>query len=486
MWSQWRDQRLLLWAVYVLLMALGLWKHEMWLDELQVWQIAKASPSLGDIFPKIRYEGHPGLWQCLIWVLTRFCDDPQSMKVLQWLFVASYSAIFLRCAPFSIRLKALFLFSYLFVYDYALFSRNYAVEIVLLFMACVLVQKDRTWALGIVLFLLCQSMVLGVFFVIAMLGYILLNDYWRGIRSWQSKHTILSLFIGLGIAACLWQIVPPADTGYAVGWHLTPYSNLPKAVTSIARTFVPIPLHEQHFWQTIWIHGAGLKLAIAAVVLLCIGIELREKPAALFFFFSVTLACVFFFYTKHFGGIRHHGHIFLGFIAAWWLKEYAVTKQSNCSRTVGFLAKYMPVVFSSILCLHVYAGAYAYVREWREPFSRSQEVAAYIQAHHWEEKTLIGVRDKSVSAIAGFLGKPMLYVNCRCEGTYIIWNTARVDEVSEKETISFVREQVRKEGKEVLLVSNKELSILPKGFSVEQRFSPAINSSEEFVLYRIK
>ena len=36
--------------------------HAMWFDELQAWNIARASHSLGDLFSHLRYEGHPPLW----------------------------------------------------------------------------------------------------------------------------------------------------------------------------------------------------------------------------------------------------------------------------------------------------------------------------------------------------------------------------------------------------------------------------------------
>ena len=56
----------------------------MWFDELQAWNIARASHSLGDLYTNLRYEGHPILWYLPLYALTRFTGNPHSMQVVQW------------------------------------------------------------------------------------------------------------------------------------------------------------------------------------------------------------------------------------------------------------------------------------------------------------------------------------------------------------------------------------------------------------------
>src|ERR1700737_4773169 len=46
-------------------------RHAMWFDELQAWNIARASGSLPDLFHHLRYEGHPAAWYLGLYGVTR-------------------------------------------------------------------------------------------------------------------------------------------------------------------------------------------------------------------------------------------------------------------------------------------------------------------------------------------------------------------------------------------------------------------------------
>src|SRR6266700_449498 len=69
--------------------AVGLHAHAMWFDELQAWNIARASHSLQDLFANLRYEGHPVLWYLPLYALTRVTGDPRWMQALQLVVVVA-------------------------------------------------------------------------------------------------------------------------------------------------------------------------------------------------------------------------------------------------------------------------------------------------------------------------------------------------------------------------------------------------------------
>ena len=72
-------------AVFVFLIIVNVirtLRHAMWRDELQVFMLASYSSSPWSLLSKLKYEGHPGLWHTLVWVITRFTSDPMWMQVM--------------------------------------------------------------------------------------------------------------------------------------------------------------------------------------------------------------------------------------------------------------------------------------------------------------------------------------------------------------------------------------------------------------------
>src|ERR1700692_545385 len=62
------------WATVVLyagVVAFAIPYHEPWADEAQAWQLARSLPLVALFQKYIRYEGSPGLWHLLLWILSR-------------------------------------------------------------------------------------------------------------------------------------------------------------------------------------------------------------------------------------------------------------------------------------------------------------------------------------------------------------------------------------------------------------------------------
>ena len=83
----------------------------MWRDELQAFTVAAASNTPLDLFAKLKYEGHPGLWHLLLWVVTRFTTDPVAMRVLHLVIALGDWVLVWRLSPFRPVGKLLLLLS---------------------------------------------------------------------------------------------------------------------------------------------------------------------------------------------------------------------------------------------------------------------------------------------------------------------------------------------------------------------------------------
>jgi hypothetical protein len=145
-------------------------RHSMWRDELQVFMLASSSPSLGDLFLKLKHEAHPGLWHTLVWLLTRVTSDPTWMQVMHIALAIAAWAIIYRWSPFSKAEKILILLSYFLFWEYFVISRSY-VLLALIGFAFVALRQHRPgqdfipWLL---LGLLANVHVLGAIWSIAM------------------------------------------------------------------------------------------------------------------------------------------------------------------------------------------------------------------------------------------------------------------------------------------------------------------------------
>lgn len=124
-------------SVYAALVAFAIPYHEPWVDEAQSWQLARSLP-LGSLFEKyIRYEGSPGLWHFLLWVLSRAHVGYAGMH---WFCgavgVAAVSVLLFRC-PFPRYVKLVLPFTYFLLFQYAVIARSYVLVPILLFtLAC--------------------------------------------------------------------------------------------------------------------------------------------------------------------------------------------------------------------------------------------------------------------------------------------------------------------------------------------------------------
>src|SRR5262249_23324776 len=101
-------------------------RHAMWRDEMGTFQIAIASASLWDLFPKLHYAIHPGLWYSLVWLATCVTSDPTSMAILHTVIAIAVWVIIFKWSPFETVEKYLLLMSYFLFWEYFVISRSYA------------------------------------------------------------------------------------------------------------------------------------------------------------------------------------------------------------------------------------------------------------------------------------------------------------------------------------------------------------------------
>jgi len=404
--------------------------HELWGDEVHSWAIAGSSHSLGDLINNTRYEGHPLLWYLLLFLLEKFTHNIFYMQVLHICIATSTVFVFCFFSPLGLLKNVLFCFGYFFAYEYSIISRNYAIEVVLLFLCAGIYSKHHgkhLWVLSILFFLLFQTNFYAVIIGVPFYCYIIWNLY--KVHSLRFKTIFISGLIVLsGTLISVFSMKPPTNSGFAI-WNteLTLY-NCAHVLSTLFNSYFPLPRLNSHFWCTnilnILPQHIFIQASLSIVLLVFMTILFKRDKKILFLFFAGTIGILVFTYIKYFGNIRHHGHLFLLFVLCYWLysseneASIAITESSRAllDKFNLWLNKYF---IMTILLVQLAAACYANAGDVVYVFSNDMAVATYLKENSLDKLPILGDGDYSVSGIAGIMNKDIYFMRPKYWGRYI-------------------------------------------------------------------
>jgi hypothetical protein len=236
--------------------AAALHQHVMWFDELQAWNIARVSSSLGDLTRHLRYEGHPIAWYLLLYALTRVTGDPRAMQRLELAIVLGTYALILFKAPFTVPVRVALLGGYFLSFEYGVLSRAYSLEVLALLVALVALARPRpAWlAAGLAATLLAWTSLAGAVLALVLAGTIALNARPRRVASAvppPSDRGRRRFVLGVGVAAiaAAFTCIPPPNfheftpsLGNLATVGIAGPRRLLDAAGGIWRGLVPIPV----------------------------------------------------------------------------------------------------------------------------------------------------------------------------------------------------------------------------------------------------
>ena len=457
--------------------------HEPWRDELQCWAIARESTSFADLLFKARYEGHPSAWYAVLYLITRFSDAFLAVRIFHFLLTSATAFLILFKSPFSKIQKCLLIFGYFFMYEYGVLTRNYAVAIFIFLLICFLLKNANKnwWTICGLLFVAMQANVfaaiLGVAFFTAFFSRALFQK--SGINLYKTVFGILIFLAGLAITAL--DMLPPADSTFMPEWKWAA-PEWRYALSSYYHAMIPVPQPELHFWNTHglsylieWEHLANLELALAIVILAGCLLSLRKHPFAMLFYGIAWLSITIFISVKYVGFMRHHGHYFIAYVMALWLRidEPQSTRPGN-------------IFFLVLLLFQLFATGLASYFDIKYPFTQSLRAAAYIEQHSPTGQLLVGHWDYAASPVAFHLERPIYYPNQGKKGTFIYWSAERF--VREIKDIEAEASTICQDQGPFLLLTNYPLAGSPipeTNIQLLENFAPAVVKDEEYWLYSV-
>jgi hypothetical protein len=466
-----------LFAVLVTIDVIRTLHHPMWRDEFQTFSIGLHSPSFGDLLINMRGYGHPPLLYILEWLVARVTSDPTAIQIMQvclalgvWIIVYVYS-------PFSRLEKILLLLSYFLFWEYFVMSRNY-VLIALIAFAFIALRERRPrpeFALWLLLGLLANAHTYSAIWSMVLAAGLAMEAVRR--RPDPVYVPIAGAVVYLLLLAfAIVMIQPPpwyslsspvvhfsiprlfADGATPVG-AFVPFSfaTLRQAIAYIAHpNAADIPdFFDTNPYDEILIltqanfeHPMRLALIFAAPVVAC---WLLTRNRLLTLEFSlVYLGIVLFENIWNFpGSARHHGVVFLALVAAVW--------SARSGQTPAVWSRWL---FAGILLVNACGGVISLASELR-PFSESYETAAWIKQNDFANAFFIGSHDAQVSSVAGYLRRPIYYLECECSRAYGPWsyNEGRHGRLTAEEFAGRLAEAVALAGqRDAILIRNRQVT----------------------------
>ena len=411
------------WGIFVLyafVLGFAIVHHELWGDELHSWNIAKASNSFSQLISNSKYEGHPPLWYILLWMVSKFTHDVRYIQLVQFMIAIAVVFLVLFSSPFSLLTKTLIPFGYFFLFEYGVFSRNYAIAVLLVFLICIVLHKSfkpKLFLYYALLFLLSNVHLLALLLALSLHLYFLFNNGKEKNKKALLLHTAIGIII---LLPSLYFIFPPPDSSLGFEYWLQRWDagRLSVIVKGPVRAFIPIPAWwNYHFWNTEFLLEAQyqwnflkwfiLLLSIGLVALL---LSILKKNKNCLIFFLTYLLLIFSVSTiLPFANARQTGFIFIGFMAAFWLYSYhnAVTP-------------FRQKVITGLLAIQLVGGMFAIIKDIQLPFSNA--VYARDMNKRLPLQSKIVTDYECLNTLSAFLDRSFYCVDLQKQASYLLWN----------------------------------------------------------------
>lgn len=378
---------LFFWILSTLLIFTAIPFHEPWRDEAQALLLVADSESWWDMVLRVRWEGHPLLWFALIKVV-----GPALIPYVHGVIAASTNALILFKSPWPKWFRWSLPFTYWFLFEFAVVYRNYALGVLLLFLAVHFWKSKPNWSFAFLL-IATQS---NIFAAISAIGLGLL--FWsetRKDRSWKWR-SLLTISIGL---LSVWAIIPPESNGFL--------ANAPSDWLRTLNVLSQSLYAPNHFAAYQWPLWVQLSLTFAFFLTA----QRRFSKARRIAFLATSLSIIVLATVLVAGFPRHFIHIWIVLLLLSYL-------QPNVFKSKSFIALQSILVIGHLLLSALFIG----VNFTPIPFSNAENVANYLEEQKISSERVAVYPDNYGTAISLASGKAYYLPLSDTVMTHIIWS----------------------------------------------------------------
>ena len=429
--------------LFAVLSFAGIRYHELWLDEAHHWLLARDSHSLIELWTNTRYEGHPIVWNLILYVITLFTNDPLWMQIVHWLLAVTAAALLMCYSPFPRYFNILFIFGYFTFYEYAIISRNYSI-LLIAFILCLKNYSVRRYVpLGVSLLFLANThlfgLILSLFFIIII--------YSKNEFTWSRGVSLGALIFIAGIIASILQIRPPSDSPFNPDLHAV-FSTISinRFLAIFVRAFTPVPdFFNYHFWNSNLITAISKGLAAVtsvAIILVALRILIQRPKIALFFFgftFSIALVIASLYPASVVQATRHFGVVYIVFIGCLWLMKDDPERKSR----FRFNTRIQRILITALLCIQVLAGICCWYYDVKRPFTEARNVITYLKQNKLASLPVLTFHGP-IPTISCYLERPTYSLPDGTLESFYVWNKdlkKPIDQTTIQAAIDFAQEK---------------------------------------------
>lgn len=398
----------LLLALYGALLVYLSSRHEMWRDEVRALSIAQTSANLPELFSLLQNEGHPSLWYLALYGGSSLWHSPQVMPLLSVLIALLAALIFLRSAPFPLFIKALWLFGFYPLYEYAVVCRSYGLGMlfIFLFLSFFPSREKNPWSLAISLACIANTSAFA-WIVSAALSLSLVFEFFLAkhfrVTRLSPKLILISAFVMAAHMLAAFQMWPDSKTVVS-GVHTL---DVPHVVLALRQALV----HQGATFH----NGFSLPFPWAVPLILIATYALMIRtPANIIFLLALAVGMELFNALIYSGlALRHQGMLVLGVLSAYWLDEI---RRAEIFVETSWFTKFEPlrkqlklVALAAICALQVYAAAKAVKTDILYPMSSAEELSRFVAARAELQSAIIIAEPDFVAETLPYYLKNKIY-----------------------------------------------------------------------------
>jgi hypothetical protein len=402
-------------VVAAVVSAVTMHAHAMWFDELQAWNIARASHSLGDLFAHLRYEGHPPLWYLPLYGITRFTGDPRAMQVLAWGLVVAVDALVLFRSPFPVPARIALVAGYFLAFEYSVMARSYGLGVLLLVVALVGLGRARPrWTMATVALTLLAWTSLAGAVLTGAVALAVAGRWWATRRpGFAPRGAIVTACVGVGAAGlAVLACIPPSDFhSFSLGIPnsssaYTDPTRLAGALGGTWRGLVPIPVGVGR-WNTNVIDqmgGVWLQAIVSVALVVLVARVFRPYRTTFALWIAGTVAYVGFSVIVVLPDRAHYaGEFFLLFVACAWL---AYAAPGGGPRVPDTWSAGLPAVLAVVLAAQIVATLAILPDATARPFAPDRTLAGAATDAGLARDVVSG-QDFDGATMSGYLDRPV-------------------------------------------------------------------------------
>lgn len=428
---------------------IGILHHELWLDEAHHWLLARDSNTISNLYNNTRSEGHPLMWNLLLYAITRFTSNPFWMQLVHVVISTSFVLVFLKKAPFNWVFKTLFIFGYFITFEYNLISRNYGLGILFLFLACFIFKDRNSKFILLCVYLALASNTHILFSIVAFALFLtLLVEQFQNKQFFKIQTVLGCLIFVLGLFLIGIQIQTTESD-----WLLNPIQSLPfderlkHGIVSLFEGLITIPDYTTlHFWNTNFIidHNRSTAAVLVLLIYLLPMVLFYKNKKTLFFVYIAFIGTQIFFYITQRTAVRFHGINYIIIILALWMEQYYGSENFKLKE---ILTRFRLILFRKpiiylLLLIHFFSGIYAYSMDYIHPFTSAKQTVDYLKNEDLDSKEIVSVTCDG-TIISAYLERKVYFLCSDGYQSFCHWDSDCDRDLNQQKSVELLKQYMK-------------------------------------------